>query len=113
MLIQDRIKLIIKANNQTPATFADEIGIKRSNLSHVLSGRNKPSLNFLSKIINTFPNVNASWLVTGVTREGEFMETESADRKTTIEEGYAFEKAEKIVVFYSDGTFREYRPNKK
>jgi transcriptional regulator with XRE-family HTH domain len=113
MLIEDRIKLIIKANNQTPATFADEIGIKRSNLSHVLSGRNKPSLNFLSKIINSFPNVNASWLVTGVTREGEFVEEENTDPKSSIGEEHELEKADKIVVFYSDGTFREYRPNKK
>ena len=113
MLIQDRVKLIIKANNQTPATFADEIGIKRSNLSHVLSGRNKPSLNFLSKIISTFPNVNASWLVTGVAREGEFNEEESKGHKSSVGEVYEFENAEKIVVFYSDGTFREYRPSSK
>ena len=113
MLIQDRIKLIIKANNQTPATFADEIGIKRSNLSHVLSGRNKPSLNFLSKIIGTFPNVNASWLVTGVTREGDFMEQEKSSAGSSIGRVDELEGAEKIVVFYADGTFREYRPSKK
>ena len=113
MLIQDRVRLIIKANNQTPATFADEIGIKRSNLSHVLSGRNKPSLNFLSKIISTFPSVNASWLVTGVTREGEFKEEESTGHKSSVGGVYELEKAEKIVVFYSDGTFREYLPSSK
>lgn len=113
MLIQDRIKLIIKANNQTPAIFADEIGIKRSNLSHVLSGRNKPSLNFLSKIINTFPNVNASWLVTGVTREGEFMEQEGIEDNLSNEQTIALDAVEKIVVFYADGTFREYHPSSK
>ena len=59
MLIQDRIKLILKANNLSASEFADKVGIKRSNLSHVLSGRNKPSLDFLSKIISTFPKVNA------------------------------------------------------
>ena len=72
MLIQDRVKLIIKANNESSSSFADKIDIKRSNLSHVLSGRNKPSLDFLAKIIDNYPKVNASWLITGTTRDGDF-----------------------------------------
>ncbi|MBL4862917.1 MAG: helix-turn-helix transcriptional regulator [Crocinitomicaceae bacterium] len=114
MLIHDRVQVIIKANNLTASEFASKIGIKRSNLSHVLSGRNKPSLDFLSKIITTYPKVNASWLITGETREGEFKNEQQEKVKTdrpvvsvkTIEPDI-----EKIVVFYSDKTFRTYSPN--
>ena len=77
MLIQDRIQMIIKANNLTASEFASNIDVKRSNLSHVLSGRNKPSLDFLSKVITAYPNVNASWLLTGETREGVYVAQEA------------------------------------
>lgn len=111
MLIQDRVKLIMKANSLTASQFADQIGIKRSNLSHVLSGRNKPSLDFLSKIISHFPNVNASWLITGETRNGEFQEEKriemQEERNTqSVSQG----EIEKIVHYYKDGTFKEYSP---
>ena len=108
MLIQDRVKLIIKANNETPSSFADKIGLKRSNLSHVLSGRNKPSLDFLSKIIENYPKVNASWLITGVTREGEFEEEIKPIVKITAEPDKSRE-VERIVFFYKDGSFKEYK----
>lgn len=115
MLIQDRIQLIIKVNNEAPSSFADKIGVKRSNLSHVLSGRNNPSLDFLAKIITHYPNVNASWLITGVTREGDFKEekttevknTSLADTKTNLKE----EDIERIVLFYKDGSFKSYKTN--
>lgn len=117
MLIQDRIQLIINANKLTASEFASKIDVKRSNLSHVLSGRNKPSLDFLSKIITTYPNVNASWLITGETREGEFSEDPKpsavqSELKAKGTDTHTSESGvEKIVVFYLDGTFKEYAPN--
>lgn len=117
MLIQDRIQLIIKVNNETPSSFADKIGVKRSNLSHVLSGRNNPSLDFLAKIITNYPKVNASWLVTGVTREGELEEAQQKDnRNATIEKDLPLsvkssENIEKIVIFFKDGSFKSYNPS--
>lgn len=111
MLIQDRVRMIMKANSLTSSQFADKVGVKRSNLSHVLSGRNKPSLDFLSKIISTFPNVNASWLVTGETREGDFegvREKEKALQKEEVDDTAAIEK---IVVFYRNGSFSSYEPS--
>ncbi len=117
MLISERIQLIIKANNESPSSFADKIGIQRSSLSHVISGRNKPSLDFLSKIINHYPNVNASWLITGVTREGEFEETTTKAKATidpepTVETKHSYDskEIERIVLFYMDGTFKSYMP---
>ncbi len=116
MLIQDRVKLIIKANNLSSSEFADQIGIKRSNLSHVLNGRNKPGLEFLSKVINAFPNVNASWLLTGKQRQG-ILQEESVDKgihsTNTIESSREAntDKIDKIVVFYTDGSFKDYSPS--
>ncbi len=109
MLIQDRIQLIIKANNESPSSFADKVGIKRSNLSHVLSGRNNPSLDFLAKVINTYPNVNASWLLTGATREGGFKEEVSTETNKITKTLSSENDIERIVVFFSDKTFKEYR----
>jgi len=115
MLIQDRIQIIIKANNLSASEFANKIDVKRSNLSHVLSGRNKPSLDFLSKIISTYPSVNASWLITGETRDGEFSEkpevkivAKSTSKESSV--GVTSEGVEKIVVFYANGSFKEYLP---
>lgn len=111
MLIQDRIQLIIKANKESPSSFADKVGIKRSNLSHVLSGRNNPSLDFLAKVISTYPNVNASWLLTGETRDGDFKEEVLVDPKEMSSSITTKGDIEKIVVFYSDKTFKEYSPS--
>jgi transcriptional regulator with XRE-family HTH domain len=109
MLIQDRIKLIIKVNNESPSSFADKIGIKRANLSHVLSGRNKPSLDFLSKVISSYPSVNASWLITGVTRDGDLEGT--SEKKPDKEVVVVVQKEiEQIIVTYADGTFKVYNP---
>lgn len=65
MSIQNRLHIVLKMHNLTASSFADKIGVQRSNVSHVLGGRNKPSLDFLEKILLTFPRVNANWLVTG------------------------------------------------
>ncbi|MDG1333538.1 MAG: helix-turn-helix transcriptional regulator [Crocinitomicaceae bacterium] len=116
MLINDRIRLILKANNLTSSEFADTIGVKRSNLSHVLSGRNKPGLEFLAKIIEAFPNVNASWLLTGTQRTGDFQE-EVVDvkpsEKVNAQIGVTTtdSEIEKIVVFYKNGTFSSHLPS--
>jgi transcriptional regulator with XRE-family HTH domain len=63
--MQDRIKKIIQNNNLTSAQFADKIGVTRSSLSHVLSGRNKASLEYVLKIIKAFPHIDSNWLLTG------------------------------------------------
>ena len=117
MLIQDRIRLILKANQMTSSEFADRVGVNRASLSHVLSGRNKPSHDFLSKIINEFPNVNASWLITGETREGDFKGEQEELKKVAATEQNASEDTAtsktvvKIIHYYADGTFDSFLPN--
>lgn len=61
----DRIKLIIESKKINAAQFAEEIGVQRSALSHVLSGRNNPSLDFMLKIKNRYPEINLDWLLIG------------------------------------------------
>ena len=45
--------------------FADKIGVQRSSISHILSGRNKPSLDFILKVTNEFTDVDIYWLLNG------------------------------------------------
>src|SRR5208283_3071756 len=61
----DRILSIIKYLHLTPSDFAEEIGVQRSSISHLISGRNKPSLEFIQKILAKFPEINPEWILTG------------------------------------------------
>ncbi|MEI6747624.1 MAG: helix-turn-helix transcriptional regulator [Bacteroidota bacterium] len=61
----DRISLLIKAKNLSAAQFADEIGVQRSSISHLMSGRNKPSLDLIQKTLQRFPEVSSEWLLFG------------------------------------------------
>lgn len=61
----DRVKKIIKEKNLTSSGFADKIGVPRSTISHILSGRNNPSLELLQKILDNFPDVRTEWLIRG------------------------------------------------
>lgn len=61
----DRLSQIIKIKQLSASQFADEIGVQRSSVSHVLSGRNKPSLDFITKVALRFPDINTEWLLSG------------------------------------------------
>jgi transcriptional regulator with XRE-family HTH domain len=61
----ERIDLIIKKLGISASQFAEEINVQRSSVSHVLSGRNKPSLDFITKVITRYPEINAEWLLSG------------------------------------------------
>ena len=49
----------------SPSELADSIGVQRSNVSHVLNGRNKPSFQFIEKMLQIYPELNAKWLLLG------------------------------------------------
>jgi predicted transcriptional regulator len=63
--MKDRIEEILRYYKLTSSAFADKLGVQRSGISHILSGRNKPSYDFLVSLINEFPEINPSWLMTG------------------------------------------------
>lgn len=65
MEMKDRIAHIIRAKNLTAAEFALRLGIQPSNISHLLSGRNNPSLDFVKKLKETFPEYNLDWIIFG------------------------------------------------
>ena len=65
----ERIKEIIRYYSLTSSTFADKIDVPKSSISHLMSGRNKPSLDFVIKITDKFPEVDLYWLLNG---EGSF-----------------------------------------
>jgi transcriptional regulator with XRE-family HTH domain len=61
----DRINLILKAKNLSAKQFAEEIGIQPSGMSHILSGRNNPSLDFVMKVMKRYPEIDINWLMSG------------------------------------------------
>ncbi|MVM34541.1 helix-turn-helix domain-containing protein [Spirosoma sp. HMF4905] len=63
MTINDKIKQILIDKNLTPSYFADEIGVQRSSISHILSGRNRPSFDIIQKIIRRFPELGYEWIM--------------------------------------------------
>lgn len=63
--MKSRIEQLIKSEGYTASKFADILGVQASNISHILSGRNKPSLDFVEKVLIKFPTVNPDWLITG------------------------------------------------
>lgn len=134
----ERILEILKMKNLTPGQFADMINVQRSAISHLISGRNKPSLEFIQKLLKTFPEINADWMLFG---KGEMTFAETTDEQAQGSVGELFppgepskekkdlpgktetarvpkrkwidtdgRKPEKIVFFYKDNTFREFLP---
>ncbi|MDR2293424.1 MAG: helix-turn-helix domain-containing protein [Prevotellaceae bacterium] len=63
--MKDRIINFLNAEKLSPARFADIIGVQPANISHIISERNKPSLDFIQKMLKSFPQLNVEWLITG------------------------------------------------
>lgn len=66
---RERIELLMKCYELSPSQFAEKTGIQRASVSHILSGRNKPSLEVLLKIYDAFPELDLKWLMTGAGEE--------------------------------------------
>lgn len=86
MELKKRIEFIMEKEQLTAAIFADMIGVQRSSISHILSERNKPSLEFLQKILNSFPKYNTNWLVMGKGNPLATMDKTQAENQTYIQE---------------------------
>ena len=56
-----RLQKVIDYYGETASSFAEKIGVQRSSISHILSGRNKPSLDFVLKVLSSFPEVELYW----------------------------------------------------
>ncbi|MBS7253857.1 helix-turn-helix domain-containing protein [Flavobacterium branchiicola] len=69
-----RLESILDYYGLNASSFADKIGVQRSSMSHLLSGRNKPSLDFVMKILDVFPEVDLYWILNG---KGSFPKQEN------------------------------------
>lgn len=135
MLNQDaflkRLELVIQYYELSASTLADKIGVQRSSISHLLTGRNKPSLEFVLKVVHAFPEVNLYWLLQG---EGNFPSNKKEENttlfsipqkpkaketplpptpKTDVHKSVLNKTVERIVFFYSDGSFSSYFEKKE
>lgn len=126
MDLKQRLHHIIKKNNLSASSFADKLSIQRSNISHILSGRNKPSLDFIEKFINYFPNEDVIWLITGVNKDNEndfqnpkiktplpFINNKTKVEDLTPDLSFIDSKRKiiKIITFYEDRTFDVHYPS--
>ncbi|OIQ29144.1 MAG: transcriptional regulator [Bacteroidetes bacterium MedPE-SWsnd-G2] len=120
-----RLQKVITYYDETSSSFAEKIGVQRSNISHLLSGRNKPSLEFILKVLNTYPEVELYWLLNG---KGSFPKQEIETKKPTQittnplpptpskpDQNLTVRPTEhmgkiidRIVIFYNDGTFENF-----
>lgn len=127
--MKDRIKKFMNVKSLTAAELADKIGVQRSNVSHVLNGRNNPSSVFIEKLLQTFPELDARWLILG---EGEMLMRQEPQQEMKFENNVSemsqksmtdlLTKSEnkietdspknidRIVILYDDKTFRDYFP---
>jgi len=149
-----RLEKLLDYLGISASAFADTIGVQRSGLSHLLSGRNKPSLDFVLKIVETYPEIDLYWLLNGKgSLPGDAPAPVSPKPVDTIQppkepvkpatspppvetdlftfsQDYAVSPPiakptvpdytpaiiqgdiDRIVVFYKDGTFKNYNPEK-
>lgn len=126
MDVKDRLRMIMDSHKLNAGSFADKIGVQRSNVSHVLSGRNKPSFDFVEKLLIAFPRVSAEWLFTGRQEKKSSEDLVSGGKvvpavtvspgSVASKEGEVSGSEKKIVktlVFYADFTFDVFLPNEK
>ncbi len=113
-----RIKELMRSKQLSATDFADQIGVQKASISHILSGRNKPSLDFVLKVCERYKEVDANFLLFGVDTSTEEINT---DQQVEENSGNAFyvspdlgssdSEIEKIIVLYKDKRFTEYKPN--
>ncbi|MBT8187706.1 MAG: helix-turn-helix domain-containing protein [Croceitalea sp.] len=129
-----RLQLIISHYEMSSASFADKIGVPRSSISHLLSQRNKPSLDFVMKVVKTFPEINLYWLLngkgsfpseknisSGVEAASSSSHSDSFSEQPTTAKNHrkppstsisSFKQAIKVIVLYNDGSFDSFDPPK-
>jgi transcriptional regulator with XRE-family HTH domain len=138
--MKERILQFLKAENKSSAQFAEEIGVQPSGISHILSGRNKPSLDFVIKMLEKYRFLSVEWLLFGkgdmyrdtgmqnLFRQADDSLPSALDKTeiplqdtVRIKAGNNLQPSvndddkpllERIVWFFNDGSFREYSPGK-
>ena len=115
-LVIERIAKIINDNNLSASSFAKLIGVQRSSISHILSGRNNPSLDLLLKIHKSFDYVSLEWLILGdnsLKNPPSKLENMDSNKKSTLETDFNHNNESllrEIVYYYNDGSFERFFP---
>lgn len=125
--MKDRIKQFIDYKGISAGDLATLLEVQRSNISHILNGRNKPGASLIEKMLKVFPDINARWLLTG---EGAMLEGEAKqdEKEVPVEKpvltkqqsevqmdeqatasGLSAETIDKVVLLFSDGTFKTFK----
>ena len=125
----ERLEFLMENNQLNATAFAEKIGVQRSSVSHILSKRNRPSLEFMLKIHEHFKEVNLEWLILGnqniplltpppkdTNETSELDLIQEDQKKETVQNLLPFDRAQKneevsqIIQLYKDGSFRSYFP---
>ncbi|MDC7999807.1 helix-turn-helix transcriptional regulator [Aequorivita todarodis] len=125
-----RLEKILEYYGITATAFAEKLDFNRSTISHLLSGRNKPSLEFVMKLLQQFPEVEMNWLLFGkgsfptipenrnaiaapkqkpIAAEDLFSNKNNVEADKTVRSNQNSETIERIVIFYRDGSFNVYQ----
>jgi DNA-binding XRE family transcriptional regulator len=134
LILNFKIKQILGNLKLTPSVFADEIGVQRSSISHILSGRNKPSFEIIQKIVKKFPHLGYEWLMDDSNKVSMPKLADKSDNYITDYKGTAGgtntnnnilsnsnlanfmvspmneKQVSRVLVFYTDNSFSEYNP---
>ena len=120
--MKERIKEFIDYKGISAGDLANSLDVQRSNISHILNGRNKPGAALIEKLLVVFPDLNARWLLTG---DGNMLnstisETEENDIKSTVlkksdavtalssHKHIENKQIKKVILLYTDGTFSSF-----
>lgn len=120
-----RLHKIIDFYGLSATAFSEKIAVNRSTISHLLSGRNKPSLEFVLKVLQKFPEVELYWLLNGkgvfpsLQKEENLFKQENAPQKNSllqdnnhkqdIASSLNDDEIDKIIIFYKNGSFKAYK----
>jgi transcriptional regulator with XRE-family HTH domain len=107
--ITERVKKIMEDNKLSSSQMADRIGVQRSAISHILSGRNKPSLDFILKVLESFSDVSSEWLLRGEKAEVSSGQNPPEKPSRELTENDSLKTVEKVLILYTDKTVEEYR----
>lgn len=94
----ERIKIWMNKINISQTNLAENIGVNKATISHIMSGRNKPSIDFFIKLKEYYTDLDLNWIISG--QKTSYSKSSSKLGKSV----------DKIVVMYSDKSFDELQP---
>ncbi len=102
--INDRIQKLLLEKEISASEFSKKINVQRSSISHIINGRNKPSLEIVTKICKVYPDVKLDWLILGENYESD---SPTPTDPKNIQKNYSSD-VEKIILLLKDGTFKAF-----